>query len=289
MTTGEVLSTAVFLRRKRIDRWMFALTGACTAVSLAVLGFILLYIAIRGIGSVNLAFLIRLPRPVGEAGGGIANAIVGSGEIVALAALFGVPVGVLGGLYLAEMGDGAMGFVIRYCADVLNGVPSIVMGVFAYALVVLPMRHFSALSGSVALAVIMIPLVLRTTEEFVRLVPGSIREAGLALGLPQWKVILLIVLPTASRGIITGVLLSISRIAGETGPLIFTAFGNRFWGHGMLEPMAALPLQIFTYTIAPYEDWHRQAWAAAFILMLVVLGGNIAARLLMRDRQGHQA
>jgi len=289
MTTGEVLSTAVFLRRKRIDRWMFALTGACTAVSLAVLGFILLYIAIRGIGSVNLAFLIRLPRPVGEAGGGIANAIVGSGEIVALAALFGVPVGVLGGLYLAEMGDGAMGFVIRYCADVLNGVPSIVMGVFAYALVVLPMRHFSALSGSVALAVIMIPLVLRTTEEFVRLVPGSIREAGLALGLPQWKVILLIVLPTASRGIITGVLLSISRIAGETGPLIFTAFGNRFWGHGMLEPMAALPLQIFTYTIAPYEDGRRQAWAAAFILMLVVLGGNIAARLLMRDRQGHQA
>lgn len=288
MTTMEAASTAMFLRRKRTDRWMFALTGACTAVSLAVLGFILLYITARGIGSVNLAFLTRLPKPVGEAGGGIVNAIVGSAEIVGLASVLGVPIGVLGGLYLAEAGDGGWGFLIRYSADVLNGVPSIVMGVFAYALVVLPMRHFSALSGSVALAVIMIPLVLRTTEEFVRLVPGSIREAGLALGLPQWKVILRIVLPTASRGIITGVLLSISRIAGETGPLIFTAFGNRFWGHGMLEPLAALPLQIFTYAIAPYEDWHRQAWAAALILMLVVLGGNIGARLLMRDRQDAQ-
>jgi len=276
----------VFAGRKRTDRWMFALTGACTVVSVAVLGFILLYIAVRGISSVNLAFLTRLPRPVGETGGGIANGIVGSLEIVTMAALLGVPIGVLGGLYLAEWGDSRTAFVIRYCADVLNGVPSIVMGVFAYALVVLPLKHFSALSGSVALAVIMIPLVLRTTEEFVRLVPGSIREAGLALGLPQWKVILRIVLPTASRGIITGVLLSVSRIAGETGPLIFTAFGNRYWGHGILEPMAALPLMIFTYAISPYDDWHRQAWAAAFILMLVVLGGNIGAQLLMRGNQG---
>ncbi len=279
-------AAAIFARRKRVDRWMFVLTGACTAVALAVLGFILLYITVRGAASVSPAFLTRLPRPVGEAGGGIANAVLGSFLLVGTAALLGVPVGVLGGIYLAEAGDGAVGFAIRYSADVLNGVPSIVMGVFAYALVVLPLRHFSALAGSVALAVIMVPLVLRTTEEFVRLVPASIREAGLALGLPTWKVILRIVLPTASRGIGTGVVLAISRIAGETGPLIFTAFGSRYWGHGMLAPMAALPLTIFTYAIAPYEDWHRQAWAAAFILMLVVLGGNLAARRLMRAGSG---
>jgi phosphate transport system permease protein len=274
-------------RRKITNTLMLSLTGVFTFLSLSFLFIILGYIAYHGISSINWDFFTKLPKPVGETGGGIANSIVGSFKVVGLASLMGIPVGVFGALYLAEFGNNKLGFFIRYAADVLNGVPSIVMGIFAYSVVVLPMRHFSALAGSVALAVIMIPLVLRTTEEFVRLVPGSIREAALALGVPQWKVILRIVLPTASRGIITGAILAVSRIAGETAPLIFTAFGNRFWDNGMLQPIATLPHTIFVYAIAPYEDWHNQAWAAAFILMMVVLVGNIFARLLMRTKRGN--
>jgi phosphate transport system permease protein len=276
-----------FKRRKMTNRIMLSLTGVFTFISLSFLFVILGYITYHGISSINWDFLTQLPKPVGETGGGIANSIVGSLKVVGLASLMGIPVGVLGAIYLAEFGGNKIGFVIRYAADVLNGVPSIVMGIFAYSVIVLPMRHFSAIAGSVALAVIMIPLVLRTTEEFIRLVPGSIREAALALGVPQWKVILRIVLPTASRGIITGSILAVSRIAGETAPLIFTAFGNRFWDNGYLQPIATLPHTIFTYAIAPYEDWHNQAWAAAFILMMVVLIGNILARLLMRSKQGN--
>ena len=276
-----------FERRRRTNLVMFGLTAVCTIVSLSVLFFILGYIVYNGASSLSLDFLTKLPKPVGETGGGIANAIAGSAKIVALATLIGAPIGVLGAVYLAEYGNRSrLGFLIRYCADLLNGMPSIVIGVFAYTLIVLPMKRFSALAGSAALAVIMIPIVLRNTEEFLRLVPRPIREAGLALGVPRWKVILRIVLPTASRGILTGVLLSVSRIAGETAPLIFTAFGNRFWDNGLLNPMAALPLTIFTYAISPYEEWHRQAWAAALILVIIVLIGNVAARMIMRRSHG---
>ncbi|MCG3206114.1 MAG: Phosphate transport system permease protein PstA [Elusimicrobia bacterium] len=274
----------LFSRRKLINNAMFTLTGVFTFFSLFSLFLILGYITYHGISSLNWNFFTKIPVPLGETGGGIANSIVGSAKVLGLACVFGIPIGVFGAVYLSEFGNNRIGFCIRYCADVLNGVPSIVMGIFAYTLVVLPMKGFSALSGSVALGIIMIPLVLRTTEEFIRLVPGSIREAALALGVPQWKVILRVVLPTASRGIMTGAILAVSRIAGETAPLIFTAFGNRFWDDGLLHPIATLPHTIFTYAIAPYDDWHRQAWAAALVLMAVVLIGNIGARVLMRSK-----
>ncbi|MBV9079947.1 MAG: phosphate ABC transporter permease PstA [Elusimicrobia bacterium] len=275
-----------FRHRKRVNAVMFAITGVFTVISLSFLFTILGYIAYHGLSSISWSFLVHLPAPLGETGGGIANSIVGSAKVLAVACLIGLPVGVFGAVYLAEFGNNRIGFAIRYCADVLNGVPSIVVGIFAYAICVLPMKHFSALSGSVALAVILIPLVLRTAEEFIRLVPNSIREAALALGVSQWKVVLRVVLPTAARGIMTGAILAVSRIAGETAPLIFTAFGNRFWDSGILQPIATLPHTIFTYAIAPYDDWHRQAWAAALLLMFVVLAGNIAARLLMRSPRG---
>ena len=276
-----------FQRRKRWNGVMFGMTAVFTVVSLSSLFLILGYIAYHGISSLNWDFLTKLPVPLGETGGGIANSVVGSLKVIGLACAMGLPVGIFGAVYLAEFGGkGKIGFTIRYCADVLNGVPSIVMGIFAYAIVVLPMKRFSAFAGSVALAVIMVPLVLRTTEEFIRLVPATIREAALALGVSQWKMILRVVLPTASRGIVTGAILATSRIAGETAPLIFTAFGNRFWNDGLLHPIATLPHTIFTYAIAPYEDWHKQAWAAALLLMLVVLIGNVAARILMRTPQG---
>ncbi len=278
------MTDALLARRHRANWIMLGLTGVCTVIALSVLFFILGYIAWKGASAIDWNFITKLPKPVGEEGGGIVNAIVGSLKIVGLAACFGVPVGVLGAVYLAEYGGTKMAFAIRFCADILNGVPSIVMGIFAYTVVVLPLRHFSALAGSVALAVIMVPIVLRNTEEFINLVPGTIREAALALGIPRWKVIVRIVLPTAAPGIITGILLAISRIAGETAPLIFTAFGNRFWDEGFMQPMAALPLIIFTYAISPYDDWHQQAWAAAFILLVVVLIGNSLARLAMRRK-----
>jgi phosphate transport system permease protein len=278
--------TTAFNHRKHVNNLMFIITGLFALISVTSLLTILGYIAYHGFSTVNGAFFTQLPKPLGETGGGIANSIVGSIKVVGVAALIGLPIGVFGAVYLAEYGGNRLGFYIRYCADVLNGVPSIVMGIFAYAVVVLPMKHFSGFAGSVALAIIMIPLVLRTTEEFIRLVPGSIREAALALGVSQWKVILRVVLPTASRGIVTGAILAVSRIAGETAPLIFTAFGNRFWDDGMLHPIATLPHTIYTYAIAPYDDWHHQAWAAALILMAVVLTGNLCARLLMRRNQG---
>ena len=278
------MNTADYARRRRVNALLLGLTAVCAALSAGVLLAILGYIAWKGASSVSLAFLANLPKPVGESGGGIANAIVGSAKVVGLAGAIGVPVGVLAGVYLGEYGRGRFAFWVRYAADVLNGVPSIVIGLFAYALVVQPMKRFSALSGSVALAIIMVPIVLRNTEEFLRLVPHTIREAALALGVPRWRVTLLVVLPTAGRGILTGALLALARVAGETAPLIFTAFGNRFWDDGWLNPIATLPHTIYTYAISPYEDWHRQAWAAALVLMLFVLAVNAAARFWLRPK-----
>jgi len=270
--------------RRWIDLAMSALTaGSALAV---VLPLILLFgfLLHQGASAVNVDFFIRLPKPVGEAGGGMANAIVGSLILIALAGALGLPLGILGGVYLTESRDRRLPWLIRFVADVLNGVPSIVIGIFAYTVVVLPMRRFSALAGGVALAVIMLPIVLRTTEEMMRLVPASLREAALALGLPEWKVILRVVLPTARAGIITGVMVAIARVAGETAPLLFTAFGNRFWHQRLDQPIAALPLQIFAYAIAPFDDWHRQAWAGALVLIALVFLVSLAARIATRGR-----
>ncbi len=280
------MNDAAYARRRRVNVLMFGLTAACAALSASVLLAILGYIAWKGASSLSWGFLTNLPRPVGEAGGGIANSILGSAKVVGLAGLAGVPVGVASGVYLSEYGRGRFAFCVRYAADVMSGVPSIVIGLFAYALIVMPMKRFSALSGAFALAVIMVPIVLRSTEEFLRLVPGTIREGALALGLSRWKVVLFVVLPTAGRGILTGALLALSRVAGETAPLVFTAFGNRFWDQGWLNPIATLPHTLYAYAISPYEDWHRQAWAAALVLMIFVLAVNLTARLWLRPSGG---
>ena len=219
---------------------------------------------------------------VGEAGGGMANSLVGTIILVVLASLFGLPLGIGAGIYLAEYGRGRLATAVRFAADVLTGIPSITIGLFAYAALVVPFRTFSAIAGGVALGVIMLPVVTRTTEEMIRLVPGSLREAALALGAPRWRVILSIVLPTALGGIVTGALLAVARVAGETAPLLFTAFGNQFWSRSLIQPIAALPLQIFAYAISPYDDWHRQAWAGALVLVSLVLCLSVAARVLAR-------
>jgi phosphate transport system permease protein len=280
------MNDALYARRKKINALMFGLTALCAAIASGTLLAILGYIAWQGASAISWDFVTNLPKPLGEEGGGIANSIVGSAKVVGLAGLMAVPVGILGGVYLAEYGRGKYAFAVRYAADVMNGVPSIVVGLFAYALIVQPMKRFSALSGSVALAIIMVPIVLRNTEEFLRLVPGTIREAALALGVPRWKVTLFVILPTAGRGILTGALLALARVAGETAPLIFTAFGNRFWDNGWLNPIATLPHTIFTYAISPYQDWHNQAWAAALILMIFVLLVNVTARVWLRPSSG---
>jgi phosphate transport system permease protein len=260
------------------------LSFGAAVLSIAPLILILAFLVYQGASSVNLDFFLHLPKPVGEPGGGMANAIVGSMIMIGLASGVAIPVGILGGLYLAGGGDPRLPWLVRFTADVLNGVPSIVFGIFAYTVVVLPMRRFSALAGGFALALIMVPIVLRTTEEMIRLVPRTFREAGLGLGLPRWKVDLRIVLPAARAGIVTGVMVAMARIAGETAPLLFTALGNRFWHQGLDQPMAALPLQIYAYAIAPYDDWHRQAWAGALVLITLVLITSLAARLAIRRR-----
>ena len=264
----------------------FAATVATIAALLVIapLGLVFYHLLVSGIGAVNWDFFTHLPKPVGEPGGGMANAILGSGELLGLAALIGVPVGVLGGVYLAEYGTARTNALLRFVADVLNGVPSIIWGVVVYGLIVLRFKSFSALAGGLALGLMMIPLIMRTTEEVLLLVPNGYREASLALGISRWKTIVHIVMKTASRGIITGILLAFARVAGETAPLLFTAFGNRFWNHSLREPIAALPLQIFTYAISPYEDWHRQAWAGALVLVVMIFLINTVVRLLTRDR-----
>jgi phosphate transport system permease protein len=251
---------------------------------IAPLGLVFFYLLINGAGSVNWDFFTKLPAPVGAAGGGMVNAIVGSLELLALAGAIGIPIGVLGGVYLAEYGSARINSVLRFLADVLNGVPSITWGMVVYGLVVLRFKGFSAYAGGLALALIMIPLILRTTEEVILLVPNGYREAALALGVSRWKTIVHIVMKTASKGIITGILLALARVGGETAPLLFTAFGNRFWNHSLSQPIAALPLQIFTYAISPYDDWHRQAWAGALVLVTGVFCVNVVVRILTRGR-----
>ena len=263
---------------------MQAIAFVC-AILVVVPLFLVLYHLIReGFSSINLAFFTQLPKPVGEIGGGMANAIVGSFILLLQAAVFGVPIGVLGGVFLSEYGSLGLNRWIRFAADVLNGVPSITWGMVVYALVVVPMKGFSALAGGIVLGLMMIPLVMRTTEEVLQLVPGGYREAALALGIAKWRAIVQIVVRTALKGIITGILLALARVAGETAPLLFTAFGNHFWTHKLTDPISAMPLQIFAYAISPYDDWHRLAWAGALVLVMFVLLINISVRLLTRDR-----
>jgi phosphate transport system permease protein len=248
------------------------------------LGLVFFHLVVNGASSVNWDFFTKLPAPVGAVGGGMVNAIVGSIELLALAGAIGIPVGVLGGVYLAEYGSARINSVLRFLADVLNGVPSITWGVVVYGLVVLRFKGFSAYAGGLALGLIMIPLILRTTEEVILLVPNGYREASLALGVSRWKTIVHIVMKTASKGIITGILLALARVGGETAPLLFTAFGNRFWNHSLSQPIAALPLQVFTYAISPYDDWHRQAWAGALVLVTGIFCVNVIVRILTRGR-----
>jgi phosphate transport system permease protein len=259
-------------------------TFAAAVLVIAPLRLVFLHLVINGASSVNWDFFTQLPKPVGTAGGGMVNAIVGTFELLALACVIGIPVGVLGGVYLAEYGSARVNSVVRFIADVLNGIPSITWGVVVYGLVVLRFKGFSAYAGGLALGLIMIPLILRTTEEVILLVPDGYREASLALGIARWKTIVHVVMKTASKGIITGILLALARIGGETAPLLFTAFGNRFWNHDLGQPIAALPLQIFTYAISPYDDWHRQAWAGALVLVTGIFCVNVLVRLLTRDR-----
>jgi phosphate transport system permease protein len=264
--------------RKFVSIFMLTMTGVCAFVAVSVLFFILGYLVFHGGTSINWNFFTKLPAPVGESGGGMANAIVGSAKLLLLAALIGVPIGFFGAIYLAEFSGGTVAFIVRYAADLLNGVPSIVIGIFAYSLVVLPFKHFSTLAGGFALGLMMIPITLRSTEEFLRAVPRALREGAMALGASKSRTIATVIVPAAYRGILTAILLAFARVAGETAPLLFTAFGNRFWSTGWGQPTASLPVMIFTYAISPYDDWHRQAWAAGLVLLGLILVVNIVAR-----------
>jgi phosphate transport system permease protein len=283
-TQNSALHTVapIALRRRVTDHVMTGAAILTVILVLAPLVAIFAYLVYRGVGSINWAFLTQTPKPVGEAGGGMANAIVGSAFILALASVLGVPVGVGAGIYLAEYGRNRFGDVIRFTADVLNGVPSIVIGIVAYAIVVLTQKHFSALAGGVALAIMMIPTITRTTEEMLLLVPQALREAAYGLGIPRWRTTLSITLRTATSGVITGIMLAFARVAGETAPLLFTAFGNQFWNLKVNEPTAALPLQIFNYAISPYDEWHRQAWAGALVLIVLIVTAVAAVRFAVR-------
>ncbi|HTX54048.1 MAG TPA: phosphate ABC transporter permease PstA [Candidatus Baltobacteraceae bacterium] len=256
----------------------------CALAVIAPLFLVLYYLIREGATALDWSFFTQLPKPTGEVGGGMANAIVGTLVLLAMASLIGVPVGVMGGVYLAEYGSDRANYWIRFAADVLNGVPSIVWGMVVYALLVVPFKTFSAYAGGVALGLMMIPLIMRTTEEVLVLVPQGYREAALALGIARWRIIVVIVIKTALKGIITGVLVALARVAGETAPLLFTALGNNFWARSLGEPIAAMPLQIFSYAISPYDDWHRQAWAGALVLMALILAINISVRVLSRGR-----
>jgi phosphate transport system permease protein len=269
------------LWRKSLNVFMLSLTGLCALLTVSALFFILGYLLWNGGKDLSWNFFTRLPAPVGEVGGGMANAILGTMKLLLLAALIGVPIGLLGGVYLAEFGGRAVPFLVRYTADLMNGVPSIVMGIFAYALVVMPMHHFSTLAGGFALGIMVIPTVLRNTESFLRDVPRALREGSFALGANRWRMVATVVLPAATPGILTGVLLALARVAGETAPLLFTAFGNRYWSPGWLQPTSSLPVIIYTYATGPYEDWHRQAWAAGLVLLGLVLATNITVRAFL--------
>ncbi|PYU51123.1 MAG: phosphate ABC transporter permease PtsA [Acidobacteria bacterium] len=267
--------------RKFVSGFMLTMTGVCALVAVSVLFLILGYLAIHGGASVNWNFFTKLPVPVGETGGGMANAILGSAKMLLLATLFGVPIGFFGAIYLAEFSGSTTAFFVRYAADLLNGVPSIVIGIFAYSLVVHPFRQYSTLAGGFALGLMMIPITLRSTEEFLRGVPNPLREAAMALGASKWKTIATVIVPAAYRGILTAILLAFARVAGETAPLLFTALGNQFWSPGWTHPTASLPVMIYTYALAPYDDWHRQAWAAGLVLLVLILVINIVARAIL--------
>jgi len=275
-------------RRKAVNNIMYTLTGVCTAFAVGALLFILGYLVWKGGSSLSWTFFTNLPAPVGETGGGMANAIVGSGKVLLLATLMGVPVGFLGGVYLSEYGGKTFSFIVRYITDLLNGVPSIVIGIVVYIWIVHSQGHFSTFAGGIALGIMMIPIAVRSTEEFLRGVPQSLREAAIALGSAKWQVVSIVVIPAAFRGILTGILLDVARVAGETATLLFTALNNQFWSPGWDRPTATLPAMIFSYAISPYEDWHRQAWAAGFILLSFVLGINLVARLVLgRGKASH--
>jgi len=274
------------LRRRIVSGTMTALVAVLSFVAVLALVLILGYLVAKGASSLDWSFFVKNPVPAGQAGGGVANAIVGTVIIVGLAALIGLPIGIGTGLYLAEYGSGRLGWVVRFVADVLNGTPSIVVGIFAWTWLVKPMGHFSALAGSVALAVLMVPMLARTTEEMVRLVPHSLREAALALGYPRWRTSLRVIARTALAGIVTGCLVGIARVAGETAPLLFTALGNLNFSTSVLQPMQTLSLQIYVYATGPFDEWHRLAWAAALVLMGLVLLLSLAARWAIRQRHG---
>jgi phosphate transport system permease protein len=277
------------LWRRAISRMMMALCGLSVALALVPLAFILFFVITRGITALDWSFFTQMPRPHGEAGGGMANAMVGTIVISGLGALFAVPVGILSGVYVAENTRSRFASLVRFSADTLNGVPSIVIGVFVYALVVLPMKQFTALAGGVALGVMMIPIIMRTTEELLRLVPASLREGALALGATHGRAVFTVVLPAALPGIITGVMLALARIAGETAPLLFTALNNHYWSTSLVQPISTLTVQVYTYATSPYDDLHRQAWAGALVLVALVLGCSILARFATRRLERMQA
>ena len=271
---GTPYKTSAYNRisRQLADYAATGLSVLSTVLVVAPLIAIFLYLVVKGASSLNLAFFTQVPKPVGETGGGMANAIFGSGLLLLIGSAIGVPIGIAGGIFLAEFGRGGrLANAVRFTADVLNGVPSIVMGISVYSLIVLPQKHFSAFSGGVALGIMMVPTITRTTEEMLLMVPNSIREAALGLGVPNWRSVLVITLKTASPGVITGCMLAFARVAGETAPLLFTAFGNQFWSANLDQPIAALPLQIFVYAISPYDEWHRLAWAGALVLIVLIV------------------
>lgn len=269
-------------RRKIVSRTMETLCGAAVVIALIPLAMILFYVTKEGFGALNVDFFTQMPKPVGESGGGMANAIAGTLILIGIAALFAVPIGCLCGIHLAEYPRTKFSSIVRFAADVLNGVPSIVVGIFAYGLVVLPVKRFSALAGGVALGLLMIPIVVRTTEELLRLVPAGLRESALALGATRSRAVFGVIVPAALPGILTGILVALARVAGETAPLLFTAFNNRFWSTSLTQPIASLTVQVFTYAISPYDDWHRQAWAGSFLLVMMILTLSILARLAVR-------
>jgi phosphate transport system permease protein len=280
VATSDFAAAPISLLRRGMNALATLAAAASVVVVLLPLGAVFGYLVYKGIGSINWAFLTQTPKPVGEAGGGMANAIAGSAFILLIASVIGVPIGIGAGIYLAEYGRNQLGNIIRFTADVLNGVPSIVIGIVAYGIVVLSQGHFSALAGGVALAIMMIPTITRTTEEMLLLVPNAVREAAYGLGVSRWRTTLSITLRTATSGVITGVMLAFARVAGETAPLLFTAFGNQYWNWKINQPTAALSLQIFTYAISPFDEWHRQAWAGALILIVLIVFAVSAVRIV---------
>lgn len=272
------------IKRKITSAVMMSLSLVATLIAVIPLVFIFYYTISKGITYLTIDFFVAMPKPVGESGGGMANAIVGTLMLIGIGGAIGIPVGVMSGTYLSEFGNNKFGATVRFLTDVLSGVPSIVVGVVAYTLVVVPMKHFSAFAGGIALGILMIPTITRTTEEMIKLVPHSIREAGLALGIPKWKTTILIVLKTAWKGIATGILLGLSRAAGETAPLLFTALGNRFWSTNVMQPMASLPVYIYDYAKSPFEDWNNQAWTAALVLIIMISMLSLLFRIITRSK-----